>query len=184
VPIGYWVLREACRQLREWAGAAAPLRTLSVSINLSSRHLHVCDLAERLTAIVREFELDPSRVELELSERSVTTNVEATRRVFHALKAAGFRLTIDDFGSGHSSLSALQRLPIDRLKVDRAFLSDVGSDVLGRLGLEVVAGGIEQPEQLEQLTAMQCRFGQGFLLSRPMDARSVEALLAQTPTRR
>jgi diguanylate cyclase (GGDEF)-like protein len=179
IPIGYWVLREACRQLRAWS-AEGPLRSLSVAVNLSSRHLLVPDIAERLTAIVREFEVDPMRIELELPERCVTAHVEATRRVFHALKAAGFRLTIDDFGSGYSSLTALQRLPVDRLKIDRAFLSEVGGDMLARLDMEVVAGGIEQPSQLEQLTAMQCRFGQGFLISRPVAATSLEALLAET----
>ena len=181
VPIGYWVVREVCRQLREWSEAGAgPLRTLSVAINLSSRHLLVPDLAERLTRIVREFDVDASRIELELPERCVTAYGEPARRVFHALKAAGFRLTIDDFGSGYSSLAALQRIPVDRLKIDRAFLSDAGSEMLNRLEIEVVAGGIEQPGQLEQLAAMQCRYGQGFLISRPMAAEALQALLGDT----
>ena len=178
IPIGYWVLREACRQLRAWSASEGPLRALSVAINLSSRHVLVPDLAERLTAIVREFEIEPSRIELELPERCVTAYAEQARRVFHALKAAGFRLTIDDFGSGYSSLSALQRFPVDRLKVDRSFLSDAGADMLSRLEIEVVAGGIEQTSQLEQLSAMSCRYGQGFLISRPIDAQKVEEMLA------
>jgi diguanylate cyclase (GGDEF)-like protein len=192
VPIGYWVLREVCRQMHEWSATPGALRTLRVGINLSSRHLLVPDLPDRLTAIVREFEVDASRIELELPEKCVTTNVEATRRVFHALKAAGFRLTIDDFGSGYSSLSALQRFPVDRLKIDRSFLSESTAaaetegvirgmiDLVNRFDMEVVAGGIEQPDQLEQLAAMQCRFGQGYLISRPMTARSVEDLLVTT----
>lgn len=189
VPIGYWVIREVCRQLREWKDELGSLGQLSVAVNLSSRHLLVPDIAERLTAIVREFEVDPTRIELELPERCVMHNVEATRRVFHALKAAGFRLTIDNFGSGYSSLSALQRLRVDRLKIDRAFFNESAAaiesesvvkgmiDLVRHLDMEIVAEGIERQGQLDQLTAMRCGFGQGYLLGRPIGARSIEELL-------
>jgi EAL domain-containing protein (putative c-di-GMP-specific phosphodiesterase class I) len=182
------VLREVCRQLREWRGMHGRLGQLSIAVNLSSRHLQVPDLAERLAAIVREFDVDPSRIELELPERCVTTNVEATRGVFHALKAVGFRLTIDDFGSGYSSLRSLQRFPVDH----RAFFGEASStpenesvvrgmiDLVSHLDMEIVAEGIERPAQLEQLAAMQCGFGQGFMLSRPIAPSSIEDLLAPT----
>jgi predicted signal transduction protein with EAL and GGDEF domain len=193
VPIGYWVFREACRQLNEWSTDHGTLGRLTIAVNLSSRHVQVPDLAERLGAIAREFGVDPSRLELELPERCVTTDIEATRGVFHALKAQGFRLTIDDFGSGYSSLRSLRRFPVDRLKIDRAFFGDSTSapegehvikgmiDLVQHLDMEIVAGGIERPGQLEQLVAMRCGYGQGYLISRPITPNSVEELLRPTP---
>jgi predicted signal transduction protein with EAL and GGDEF domain len=189
VPIGYWVMREVCRQLQEWSTAEGQIAQLRIAVNLSSRHLQVCDIAERLARIAREFGVDTSRIELELPERCVTGDVAATRAAFEALKAAGFRLTIDDFGSGYSSLSSLERFPVDRLKIDRAFLNEAGSpadnetvirgmiDLVSRLDMEIVAEGIERPGQLAQLVATRCGFGQGFLISKPVAPRSVEEML-------
>ena len=189
VPIGYWVVREACRQLREWSVSQAPVQHLTMAVNLSHRHLYVPDLVERLLGIVREFEVEPSRIELEFPESSVMMHVDAAGATFEALKGAGFRLTIDDFGSGYSSLASLQRFRVDRLKIDRAFLSEMASpaesesiirgiiDRVRHLDLEVVAEGIERSSQLAQLTAMHCGFGQGFLFSRPVAPGTVEQLL-------
>jgi EAL domain-containing protein (putative c-di-GMP-specific phosphodiesterase class I) len=189
VPIGYWVMREVCRQLQQWAGADNQLSQISIAINLSTRHLQVPDIAERLAAIAREFGVDPARIELELPESSVTGNVEATRAAFHALKAVGFTLTIDDFGSGYSSLSSLQQFPVDRLKINRAFLNEAATpgdsdtvirgmiDMVSRLNMDIVAEGIEQPGQLAQLAASRCGYGQGFLIGKPVSSSSVEELL-------
>ncbi len=189
VPIGYWVMREVCRQLKEWSGADGQLAQLRIAVNLSSRHLQVTDIADRLAGIAREFDVDPSRIELELPERCVTGDAESTLASFEALKAAGFRLTIDDFGSGYSSLSSLQRFPVDRLKIDRAFLNEAASpadsesvirgmiDLVSRLDMEIVAEGIERPGHLAQLTATRCGFGQGFLIGKPVGPSSVEEML-------
>jgi predicted signal transduction protein with EAL and GGDEF domain len=188
VPIGYWVMREVCRQLQQWSSADGQLAQLTMAVNLSSRHLQVPDLAARLASIAREFGVDPRRIELELPESCVTGDVEATRASFVALKAVGFRLTIDDFGSGDSSLSSLQRFPVDRLKIDRAFLNEANPadsdcvirgmiDMVSRLDMEIVAEGIEQPGQLAQLTATRRGFGQGFLISKAVVASSVEEML-------
>jgi predicted signal transduction protein with EAL and GGDEF domain len=189
VPIGYWVVREACRQLEEWSLDEGTLGQLTVAVNLSGRHLLVPDIVERLVGITREFDVEPSRIELELPERCVMTNVEATRATFDALKAAGFRLTIDDFGSGYSSLSSLERFPVDRLKLNRGFLSETASpaesesvirgmiDLVSRLDMEIVAEGIERPGQLEQLTAMRCGYGQGFLIGRPVAPASIAEMV-------
>ena len=187
VPIGYWVMREVCRQLQQWSGADNQLSQISIAVNLSSRHLQVPDIAERLSAIAREFAVDPARIELELPESCVTGNVEATRAAFHALKAVGFTLTIDDFGSGYSSLSSLQQFPVDRLKINRAFLNEAAAadneairgmiDMVSRLDMDIVAEGIEQPGQLAQLAASRCGYGQGFLIGKPVSSSSVEELL-------
>ncbi len=188
VPIGYWVMREVCRQLQQWSSADGQLAQLTIAVNLSSRHLQVPDIAERLAGIAREFGVSPGRIELELPESCVTGDVEATRAAFATLKAAGFRLTIDDFGSGYSSLSSLQRFPVDRLKIDRAFLNEANPadsesvirgmiDMVSRLDMEIVAEGIERPGQLAQLTATRCGFGQGFLIGKPVGPSSVEEML-------
>jgi predicted signal transduction protein with EAL and GGDEF domain len=189
VPIGYWVFREVCRQLHEWSTAHGSLSRITIAVNLSGRHLQLPHLAERLGAIAREFGVDTSRIELELPERCLTPDVEATRGAFHALKAQGFRLTIDDFGSGYSSLQSLRRFPVDRLKIDRAFFGESPSapesdvvmksmiDLMHHFDMEVVAEGIERPRQLAQVTTMRCGYGQGYLLSRPITPSSVEELL-------
>ena len=165
------------------------LAQLRIAVNLSSRHLQVADIADRLAAIAREFGVDPARIELELPERCVTGDAETTHAAFEALKAAGFRLTIDDFGSGYASLSSLERFPVDRLKIDRAFLNEAASpaeresvirgmiDLVSRLDMEIVAEGIEQPGQLAQLTATRCGFGQGFLIGKPVAPGFVEEML-------
>jgi len=190
VPLGYWVLREVCRQIQTWS-AIPEMRDLSVAINLSSRHINVPDVVEQLLAITLEYGVDPAKIELEPTETTLMTEPEAARDVFLRLKACGFRLTIDDFGTGYSSLSYLQRFPVDRLKIDRSFLKDTAAspdtesiiraiiDLARHLNMEVVAEGIERPKQLEQLTAMDCEFGQGFLFSKPMAPEPVERLLRQ-----
>lgn len=189
VPIGYWVMREVCRQLQQWSQTEGQLSQIRTAVNLSSRHLQVPDIADRLAGIAREFGVAPARIELELPESVVTANVETTRTAFAALKAAGFRLTIDDFGSGYSSLSSLQQFPVDRLKINRAFLNEAATpsdsdniirgmiEMVSRLDMEIVAEGIERPGQLEQLAASHCGYGQGFLIGQPVSPSSVEELL-------
>ena len=179
VPIGDWVLHEVCRQLCAWAPHDASLAMPVVAVNVSRRQLQAGDFVPRATSIVDGHGIAHDRIEFELTESVVVTDPEHVRAAAEGLKAAGFRISIDDFGTGFSSLSMLQHLPVDRVKLDRSFLDEGAGDTEVRqvmegimlladhLGLEVVAEGIETARHLERVQGMRCPFGQGFLLSRP-----------------
>jgi diguanylate cyclase (GGDEF)-like protein len=192
VPIGRWVLREACRQARRWHVDLRPDPPMTMSVNLSVRELHDAGLVEHVETVLRETGLDPSLLVLEITETSMIEDADEMLMTLHALRALGVRLAIDDFGTGYSSLSYLRRLPIDVLKIDRSLVSsssgEVGRDAalidavfrLGAdLGLQTIVEGVEEPEQRARLVALGCQLGQGFLFARPMDgAAATEALLA------
>jgi EAL domain-containing protein (putative c-di-GMP-specific phosphodiesterase class I) len=177
--IGEWVLREGCRQLREWSAAAPELASLFLNVNLSARQLAQPDLADRVGTIIGEVGIDPSRLTLELTESALVEDTEANLAKLRALKTAGVRLALDDFGTGFSSLSYLRRFPFDILKVDRAFVQGVGVDgdadaaALARaiismgqtLGLECIAEGVETPRQLDWLRHSDCNTAQGHLFA-------------------
>lgn len=187
-PLGFWVVREVCRQLNEWSAGAHEAAQLNVAINLSTRQLAQPDLVDRLSEILGQYHIDPGRIEFEITESSMMANPDDARLMVNALKARGFRLSIDDFGTGYSSLSYLQHFPVDRLKIDRSFLSSVnqinGQGILRTivslaavLGVDVVAEGIETAAQLDHAQSMDCRFGQGFLFSRPLEPRPADQLM-------
>jgi len=188
VPIGRWILREACRQARDWQ-IRLSRPDLRVSVNLSARQFREHDIVATVAAILEETGLPPQTLTLEITESGLMRRTEATIAGLDALRELGVHLAIDDFGTGYSSLSYLERFPIDILKIDRTFVSSVGDDVspiaraivdLGRtLGLEVIAEGIEHIEQARWLADLGCRYGQGYLYARPMGAAAVEALLAE-----
>ncbi|MCU0977165.1 MAG: EAL domain-containing protein [Steroidobacteraceae bacterium] len=185
VRLGQWVLLDACRRIRAWRGAVAGGDSLRVTVNVSGRHLQHGDLAGDVGRALQESGLEPGNLVIELTESSVMHNTDANLEIFRRLKALGVRLAIDDFGMGYSSLSYLHRFPIDILKIDRSFVSrlsdqDDGPELaravvmLGAtLGLETVAEGIEQEDQVEKLLDLGCVAGQGFLFS---PACSLEAL--------
>jgi EAL domain-containing protein (putative c-di-GMP-specific phosphodiesterase class I) len=191
VPLGYAVMRSVCQQLAEWESKASAAARLSVGVNLSTRQLLIPDLPERLRQITGEFGVDPARIDLEITETSMMADPDRARDVCLRLRAAGFRLSVDDFGTGYSSLSYLQRLPVDRIKIDRSFLAGAESPsdaegiiraIIGiatHLNLEVVAEGIETTAQLDQLLALRCGYGQGFLFSRPVAPDPLDRLLMQ-----
>jgi diguanylate cyclase (GGDEF)-like protein len=188
VPIGRWVLREACRQARDWQiRLARP--DLRVSVNLSARQFREHDIVATVSSIIDETGIPPETLILEITESGLMLRTQATIARLEALRALGVHLAIDDFGTGYSSLSYLERFPIDILKIDRTFVSSAHAAVspiaraiieLGRtLGLQVIAEGIEHGAQARWLTDIGCRFGQGYLYARPMGAAAIEALLAE-----
>ncbi|WP_084628093.1 putative bifunctional diguanylate cyclase/phosphodiesterase [Silanimonas lenta] len=178
--IGEWVLREACRTLRQWQDAG--LGEIACSINVSVLQLLRAPLAEQLAAILAETGIAPGRIELELTESVVMQNAEQARAVLDRLRGLGVRLAIDDFGTGYSSLVYLKRLPIDTLKIDKEFIGDLTDDpddkaitatvitMAHSLGLHVVAEGVETEAQLAYLRGQGCDEVQGYLLSPPLEA--------------
>ena len=189
VPMGQWVLREACRQARlwqaEWPGAAP----LIVGVNLSASQFERDVLPTEISGILRETGLEPRRLQLEISEAVIMRDDPRTLDRLDALKAAGVRLAIDDFGTGYASLSYLKRLPVDCLKIDRSLIRGVGQDMedtaiiravasLARsLGIVVTAEGVETAEQVSQLKMVGCDQGQGYYFARPVSADRLPELL-------
>ena len=186
VPIGYWVLRTACLQNRQWQREG--LRPIRVAVNLSARQFVRDNVAESVAAVLSEIGLAPSDLELELTESLVMRDVERGIGVLRALKQLGVRIAVDDFGTGYSSLAYLRRLPIDVLKIDRSFVSDIGSGdgdaivasviaLAHVLKLKVVAEGVETVEQLEYLRLNHCDEMQGYFFSKPVPAEAFADLL-------
>ena len=188
--IDRWVLREACQQTRAWQEAGYPLKTISV--NISAQEFEGGDFPEDVLQILRQTGLAPQSLELELTEGTLMRDSPATIQKLAVLRAAGIRIAIDDFGTGYSSLSYLRRFPIDTLKIDQTFVSDIQPDSeavlvdsiinIGiRLHHKVVAEGIETAEQLNFLRKHACDLGQGFHLAAPLPASEfTQALLDMT----
>jgi diguanylate cyclase (GGDEF)-like protein/PAS domain S-box-containing protein len=192
IPLGAWVLRQACAQAAEWRAACAvdgETAPFSVTVNLSGRQLQHPAIHDEVRAALDASGLEPSSLVLEITETVIMSDSEASLQTLGALKALGVRLAIDDFGTGYSSLSYLQKFPVDVIKIDKSFVDGAGrggSDsalartivALGNmLGLGCVAEGIEEESQREHLRAIGCAYGQGFLFSRPLPADEVAALL-------
>jgi EAL domain-containing protein (putative c-di-GMP-specific phosphodiesterase class I) len=191
VALGDWVFAEACRQVKAWNDAYP--RALSLSVNISARQLLDPDLVQKLRTALTDNGLDPSCMTLEINEGALLQNVEEARHRLRELKSLGVRLAIDDFGTGSSSLGVLREFPIDELKIDRTFVRGMVEDpaegatlvraILGlarALHLEVVAEGIELPEQLDGLRESGCDSGQGFLFATPVVADEIGFLLGQS----
>lgn len=191
VPLGRWVVQEACRQTREWQLRYQQLlrgtgMSLMVGVNLSGRHLSHPGVVHDVADSLQGSGLTPSHLILEMTESMLVHDNRATLERLHALKALGVRLSIDDFGTGYSSLAYLERFPVDSLKMDRSFIAGLGEENsksplaeavigLGRiLGLRVVAEGIETTEQWERLRALGCSLGQGYHISYPLPAFEFE----------
>ena len=177
IPIGEWVLREACRQLREWQTAFPLVPPLTISVNLSAKQFTHPELGGQIEQILADTGLDPGSLRLEITESVIMDDCESARNMFQQLKALGVQVQIDDFGTGYSSLSYLQQFPVATLKIDRSFISRMpvngkGSDIVRmivrlahEMGLEVTAEGVETRQQLAQLRKFGCEFGQGYLFS-------------------
>ena len=194
VPIGQWVLNEACAQVRQWQIDSPSHRSLSLSVNLSARQVAQPDLLQRIKDALETSKLNPHCLKLEITESVVMENAEAAAQMLKQLRSLGVQLSIDDFGTGYSSLSYLHRFPLNYLKIDRSFVMRLTTDndnaivrtisTLARnLGMEVIAEGIETEEQFQQLKMLGCEYGQGYLFSRPVSNDGVEHLLAQDSKR-
>jgi diguanylate cyclase (GGDEF)-like protein/PAS domain S-box-containing protein len=188
VAIGRFVLYEACRQTRLWQLRHPSDPLLSVAVNLSARQFEQPGLTQEVAGALRESGLAPSDVTLEITESLLMEDTEATLSKLEELKELGVRLAVDDFGTGYSSLAYLERFPIDRLKIDKRFVDRVGMgedaalaraiiNLSSSLRLKTVAEGIEMAEQVNELLALGCEFGQGYHFSKPLPAREVDALL-------
>ncbi|MDO9387281.1 MAG: EAL domain-containing protein, partial [Thiobacillus sp.] len=189
LPIGRWVLREACLQARAWQDAG--LSPITVAVNTSALEFRAGDFLEYLRATLEESRLEPRYLELELTESVLMRDAKATGSVLHALADRGIKLAVDDFGTGYSSLSYLRQFPIDTLKIDQSFVSRmihnpddaaIVSAVISMakaLRLRVIAEGVETAEQLAFLLAQRCDEGQGYFFGRPVAAEAL-AILLQT----
>lgn len=195
VPLGYWILRQACRQLCQWQAKFTTNPPLTVSVNLSPKQFSQVDLIEQIKQILRSTGLEATSLKLEITEGTIVENAEAAAKMLMQLRALGVKLYIDDFGTGYSSLSYLHRFPFDALKIDRSFVKRIGANgentaiiqtiitLAHNVGTYIVAEGVETKEQLAQLQALDSGKGlaQGYLFSKPLAPEATEILLAQKP---
>ncbi len=188
--IGEWVIREACRQAVGWP------RNIGVAVNLSAVQFHSPGIVAAIEKALADAGLEPARLELEVTETVLISEMDRALAILSALRQMGVRIALDDFGTGYSSLSYLRKLPFDKIKIDRSFVRDLSSQpesqaivgaligLAGELGVGVTAEGVETQEQLAHLRASGCEEAQGFLISRPQSGAAITAFIAQSQARR
>jgi diguanylate cyclase (GGDEF)-like protein/PAS domain S-box-containing protein len=191
IPIGKWVLEESCRQLVEWQNKFPAQKQIGISVNLSVKQLMCQDLIEQVKDVMANTNINPKLLKLEVTESGVMENADMALKILSELCDLGIRISSDDFGTGYSSLSYLHNFPFEHLKIDRSFVAKMDNDtkseeiiktilLLGKnLDLEIVAEGIETETQLRQLRELGCNFGQGYLFSKPVDAKAAQLLLSE-----
>jgi len=191
MPIGQWVLEQACRQLSLWNEKFPLPNPLSINVNISIKQLSSNDIIEQISSILKRSQLDPCCLNLEITESMLMNYPDLITSTLDKIKALSVGLSLDDFGTGFSSLSYLHQLPVDNLKVDRSFIERITTDKNGakmvqtivwltqHLGLTTVAEGIETPEQLAYLKDIGCQYGQGYYFSKPLNHEDAEQLIAQ-----
>src|SRR5207248_715349 len=189
VPLGAWVIEEACRQSRLWSEELG-IRTPPISVNLSPRQVSDAGLVSTVRNALEQSGLEPDQLALEITERVLVSEAESPWNTIEALKRLGVKLLLDDFGTGYSSLSYLKRFPVDALKIDRTFVDGLGDDpedsaivtaVIGMaraLDIDVVAEGVETERQVASLRELGCAKAQGFLFGRPREASATAELLS------
>jgi diguanylate cyclase (GGDEF)-like protein len=189
VPIGAWVLQEACRQMRAWDAEFPDCRGLTINVNLSAKQCLHPDLLATVERILDHTGLEPERLKLEITETIVLEDSTVVVDILNGLRALGVQLGLDDFGMGYSALSYLQRLPLQTLKIDRSFVNGIVETgnleiiraiiaMAAGLSMDVTAEGIETADQAAQLTDLSCEFGQGFFFHRPLTSGSAKSVLA------
>ncbi len=188
LPIGQWVLEQACTQVKQWQNALPPGQSLRISVNLSPKQFKHSALADDIVRVLNQTGLDPRSLKLEITETAAMEDAEATIATLHRLKGLGIQLAIDDFGTGYSALSYLKRFPVDTLKLDSSFVEGLGRDAENTaivrailafakaLNLTVTAEGIETPEQLGHLLDLECDCGQGYHFGRPVSAEALDMM--------
>jgi EAL domain-containing protein (putative c-di-GMP-specific phosphodiesterase class I) len=191
VPMGKWAIQVACRQVRIWQKEIPADEPIALNVNLSARQLRHPNIVRDIADALDDSGLLPSRLILEITESVLMVDTAATLNRLFQLKSLGVRLAIDDFGTGYSSFAYLRRFPIDILKIDKSFVDGVATeptssalvDAMIRIGktlrMETVAEGVELIEQADQLRALQCDIGQGYLFSRPLPSDSITSLLRE-----
>ncbi|MBM6551952.1 putative bifunctional diguanylate cyclase/phosphodiesterase [Marinomonas ostreistagni] len=189
LPLGEWVIRQACQQIKQWREQGLP--ALAISVNLSGRQFMQPDLVEMVRKILQETGVDPRYLELELTESMLMSDADETIEKLHDFRKMGLTLSIDDFGTGYSSLAYLKKFPIQALKIDRSFIQDLSRDsdddaivkatiaMASSLNLKVIAEGVENRDQLQVLTDYRCEEVQGYLFAKPMSNKEFAHYLAQ-----
>jgi len=192
VPLGYWIMDKACRQIKIWQEQYPSDPPLTVNVNLSTKQCTHADLITTISDILEKNNLDPKSLKLELTESLLVEDSETTVAILSQLRDLGIQVQIDDFGTGYSSLNYLHTLPIDTLKIDRTFINRLGTNEGGleivqtilalahSLGMKAIAEGVETEVQLDQLREMNCEYVQGYLLARPVDSQAAGNLLKET----
>jgi diguanylate cyclase (GGDEF)-like protein/PAS domain S-box-containing protein len=190
IPMGQWVLNQACRQTREWQKRYPQKPPLHISVNLSPKQFMQRDLIDQISLALDSGGLSPASLKVEITEGMVMQNVESTMQMLGQLQALGIAISLDDFGTGYSSLSYLHRFPISTLKIDQSFVSSMSNNqesleivrtILGlarNLKMEVIAEGVETLEQAVELTAMDCDYGQGYYFSKALNANNMVRFLS------
>lgn len=194
--LGWWVFQKACAELKAWDSLGTNLSNLYVSINISTRQFNQPDLVEKIKQSITYYQIDPSRLCLEITESVLIHNPDSAAEMFSKLRDVGVKLFMDDFGTGYSSLSYLQRFPVDALKIDRSFIGHINTaskenseaenieivraiaSLAKNLGMTVIAEGIEKNCQVELLKDLNCDFGQGFWFSKPMNAQQTRQFIS------
>lgn len=197
IPLGTWILSQACHQLKQWHEQFPEKLPLSISVNLSTKQFSQPDLIEQVAHVLRETQLQESdlklNLKLEITESAIMENPDVATAMLKELKALGVQLMIDDFGTGYSSLSYLQRFPFDVVKIDQSFVGRLGADgesdeivraivmLAHNLGMEIVAEGVETKTHMTQLQLLNAEYGQGYFFAKPLTSLDVVTLLTQQP---
>ena len=192
IPMGLWVLREACQQMQDWE-KESDLLNLQINVNLSVKQFRQPNLIESIDQILQQTNLDKRRLKLEITESAIMDNAEYAYQVLNQLKTREIQLSIDDFGTGYSSLSYLHRFHVDTLKIDRSFVNTISEDdesleiieaivtLAHQLKMDLVAEGVETAMQFNQLRSLGIEFAQGYFFSKPLDKKSAEIFIRRKP---
>jgi len=185
VPIGYWVLREACREAKEWQNNHPSAPAFTINVNLSGRQLERDDVVEQVSAALNETGINPSLLKLEITESVMMKDVDKTVAKLHSLKALGIKLAMDDFGTGYSSIACLNLFPLDTVKIDRSFVQSLADQpqamsivaaiisLARALNMDVTGEGVETVEHVTFLQSMGCHVGQGYYFAKALPSTAI-----------